>query len=596
MASTGAFLSALEIRPIMDVLWTQSVMPDNTEHLPFRKYIDHELIIALLTCGPVGFGDSLPNKGFLGTNVTKLLQTSRSDGVLLKPAHTALRLDVAPPNPGGPARAGFKALEVWAAAAVPSRPSVAGYARTGASGLLSAATDRRANSLARLAHVNGSTDTAERWWYTLLATDVSSNDTPTPAACAPVGSDSKGKLTMSACASPSVLQLKSDGSLRATGALSLCVVAGSGSALAVGAKDCVVFAKLAADGTIKSGGKCLTSKTDILSLDTCTATTLGQIWTTTDSPTGAYIEHSSKKAVRIAQKESALDIKFVAGGAWNTAHCVLSEGSSKCNGGHYTGGSVGAAMPDCMWNATVELPVVTPSEFSEGCKGEGQALWTKTGYLEAPGIQELADGGNCASICGGPPPAPSNSTGATITPDMLFPVPPTDLSFVVSTFGKSCKDGDAVSSCLSAFTLSSPLPVETEPCPGGKPGCRNWKFFAVAPVLAGGWAIVGEQSKYVPLSPQRIVAAHTTMDSTDPDASDALLESELVTGTGLAFTIIGAANETVSITVVAPAAGGGAEDGLMMAMAGKVVVVKTSLGATGEAAVMCSAGACKLAA
>ena len=51
MASTGAFLSALGIRPIMDVLWTQSVMPDNTEHLSSRKNIDHELIIALLTCG-----------------------------------------------------------------------------------------------------------------------------------------------------------------------------------------------------------------------------------------------------------------------------------------------------------------------------------------------------------------------------------------------------------------------------------------------------------------------------------------------------------------------------------------------------------------
>ena len=51
MASTGAFLSALGIRPIMDVLWTQGVMPDNTEHLPLRQHIDHELIIALLTCG-----------------------------------------------------------------------------------------------------------------------------------------------------------------------------------------------------------------------------------------------------------------------------------------------------------------------------------------------------------------------------------------------------------------------------------------------------------------------------------------------------------------------------------------------------------------
>ena len=54
MAQSGAFLSALAIRPIMDVLWTQSVMPDNTEHLAFRPNIEHELIIAVLTCGPVG--------------------------------------------------------------------------------------------------------------------------------------------------------------------------------------------------------------------------------------------------------------------------------------------------------------------------------------------------------------------------------------------------------------------------------------------------------------------------------------------------------------------------------------------------------------
>ena len=33
MASSGAFLSALHIRPIMDVLWTQAVQPDSTEHI-----------------------------------------------------------------------------------------------------------------------------------------------------------------------------------------------------------------------------------------------------------------------------------------------------------------------------------------------------------------------------------------------------------------------------------------------------------------------------------------------------------------------------------------------------------------------------------
>ena len=41
MASTGAFLSALHIRPIMDVLWTEAVQPDNTEHLAKRGNISH---------------------------------------------------------------------------------------------------------------------------------------------------------------------------------------------------------------------------------------------------------------------------------------------------------------------------------------------------------------------------------------------------------------------------------------------------------------------------------------------------------------------------------------------------------------------------
>ena len=86
MASTGAFLAALHIRPIMDVLWTEAVQPDNTEHISSRLFIEHELVIAVLTTGPVGFGDSLPHPGFKGTNVTRLMLASRKDGVILKPA------------------------------------------------------------------------------------------------------------------------------------------------------------------------------------------------------------------------------------------------------------------------------------------------------------------------------------------------------------------------------------------------------------------------------------------------------------------------------------------------------------------------------
>jgi hypothetical protein len=270
----------------------------------------------------VGFGDSLPRKGFLGTNVTKLLQTSRSDGVLLKPAHTALRLDVAPPHPNGPPRPGFKSLEVWAAASVPARPSVSGYAQTGAAGLLSAASDRRANSFARLVHVNGSTDNNERWWYTLLATDTSSiNVHPSAEACAPVGNDGPGKLMMTGCGEESMLQLKPDGSLRTAGAPNLCVVAefAAEGHLTVGSKDCVAFSKLGTDGTLRSGSKCLASNHSALILANCSSKMDGITtqWTTTDSMTGSYVEQRSEKPIRIklstVGEHGSLDIQFVPG-------------------------------------------------------------------------------------------------------------------------------------------------------------------------------------------------------------------------------------------------------------------------------------------
>lgn len=379
-------------------------------------------------CTAVGFGDSLPHPGFQGTNVTKLLQTSRSDGVLLKPAHTALRLDVAPPVPNGDPRPGFERLEVWAAASVPARPSVSGYAAVGAAGLLSAATDRRANSLARLAHVNGSSDNAERWWYTLLATDTSSK--PAPAvACTPMGSDGQGRLIMAGCAADTMLQLRSDGSLRAAAAPNHCLVVGAsgGNELHVGVKGCATFSKPKADGTLRSGSKCLANKNGRLILVNCND--FGDAaanWTTTDSMTGSYVEHGSNKPIRIAVSKAAghadmLEIRFVPGDAWKTARCALSASAHECIGGHFEGGSIGKAYPDCYWNATVNMPVVETAAITEGCKGCClHTSWTKTGYLSQPGVQEMAQAGQCASICGG---SQKNDTkGATITSQMLFPV------------------------------------------------------------------------------------------------------------------------------------------------------------------------------
>ena len=338
------------------------MQPDNTEHISFRYNVEHELIIAVLTAGPVGFGDSLPHKGFEGTNTTRLLLASRADGVILKAAHTALELDA---NEA-----------IWVAPSVPSRAGE------------SAGTDRRANSRARLIATDGAAESPHgRWWYTLLATDV-----------------------------------------------------------------------------------------------------------------------------------------------FNT------NGSSALK-------------------------------------------------------------------------------GYPLYPSQLFPVPPPSLVFVSTTFGSGnssvagsssstpCINGAAASSCLSALSSDTPLDVHTEPCTKRWGGCRNWKVLNVAPVLNGGWVVVGEQGKYVAVSPQRMIAASAPAGSfSDSDGpSDALHEEELgnTDGAGVGFEVVGMAGETLDITVVAPASSinrnnsqGGVDDRLALAMEGKVIVVPVKLGASGKASIKCSGSTC----
>jgi hypothetical protein len=145
MAATGAFLAALQIRPVMDVLWTIESQP--TRNGGTRPDIVHEIIIATLTTGPVGFGDAINY-----TNATLLRQATRADDVILKPAAAAARVDAFYGD------AGFGPGEVWAAASAPARDA-------------SASRDRRADSRAALSGAGGAAGDGV-WWWTILATQV----------------------------------------------------------------------------------------------------------------------------------------------------------------------------------------------------------------------------------------------------------------------------------------------------------------------------------------------------------------------------------------------------------------------------------------
>jgi len=153
IGGNAVFLTAVDVRPMMDQLWTTSLQAGSPYGQP-RPNLAHDLIIAALSTGPIGIGDMIG-----ATNASLLRTAMRTDGVLLKPASAALRVDrfYAAPR----ARPGFN--EIWAAPSAPARHG--GDSRT----------DRRANSLSRL---DGSVNQGVadgHWWWNVLAQCVDRN-------------------------------------------------------------------------------------------------------------------------------------------------------------------------------------------------------------------------------------------------------------------------------------------------------------------------------------------------------------------------------------------------------------------------------------
>ncbi|KAL1528378.1 hypothetical protein AB1Y20_009729 [Prymnesium parvum] len=139
LAESSLLAAAVGVRPMADVLWTTASQPGDPRWAGCRRpNVRHDVAAAVLSTGPVGFGD---REG--GTDAAVLRRAARADGVLLKPCFAALRV-------GGDAA-------VVAAAAGPA----------GAAG---ARADARANSMARLEAAAGEAEAA--WWWVVLATDA----------------------------------------------------------------------------------------------------------------------------------------------------------------------------------------------------------------------------------------------------------------------------------------------------------------------------------------------------------------------------------------------------------------------------------------
>lgn len=140
----------------------------------------------------------------------------------------------------------------------------------------------------------------------------------------------------------------------------------------------------------------------------------------------------------------------------------------------------------------------------------------------------------------------------------------------------ACADGAPAAPCLALVSAARPLSLA--PGPGGGPGggdafAHDLEIASLAPVLASGWALVGEIAKVVRVSPDRFASVGAQARSGGP---------------GLAFDVMLAANEAADVLVLAPAAGGGGSplDGTLVR-----VRVASAAGAEGTVSVDCAADA-----
>jgi hypothetical protein len=141
----------------------------------------------------------------------------------------------------------------------------------------------------------------------------------------------------------------------------------------------------------------------------------------------------------------------------------------------------------------------------------------------------------------------SAPSGAPIMIDELWPAPALGAKFLVAVVERTgpyppprCANGSDASTCLALWDERTPLVVDT--AGHGDGSIHNFTLLTAAPVLASGWALLGDLSKFVPVSPQRFVrVAPPLAGSSAPFEVD----------------VIGSPGEEISISLVAPPDDGG---------------------------------------
>ena len=157
-------------------------------------------------------------------------------------------------------------------------------------------------------------------------------------------------------------------------------------------------------------------------------------------------------------------------------------------------------------------------------------------------------------------------------------MPDPSSSWIITEWGFPCINSSSVEkdNCSTMVSGGSRLDVTTQDPRAHGSGDRRFRLFNWAPVLPGGFALIGEQAKFVHVSPQR----YTSGQPAEPSRFGSLISTrELISNDNstMAFGVVGSRGELVMTTVLLPMPTGSA-----------VVVLPVTIGAGGITHVVCT--------
>ena len=167
----------------------------------------------------------------------------------------------------------------------------------------------------------------------------------------------------------------------------------------------------------------------------------------------------------------------------------------------------------------------------------------------------------------------------------LFPAPKPADSFIVTEWGVPCANGSrAESNCSTMVSGDTRLKLTTRGPRAHGSGGRSFRLFNWAPVLPGGFALIGEQDKFVHVSPQRFTSGQAGQSRAEGSGDETFSARELICpdGSTMAFGVVGSPGELVRTTVLLPTQHGPT-----------TAVLPVTVGAGGITHVACTSDGCE---